>query len=68
MKTFAAILKGVGGLTLVVGFLTVINTIFSLHLSYKGTALPEDMGSAVMFFIFGAVTGVTGFFLGMGRR
>ena len=63
MKTFAAVLKVVGGLTFVVGFLTVINTAFNLSLRFKGLDVPHDYGAAVMFFIIGVVFGAIGFLM-----
>jgi hypothetical protein len=63
LKTFAAILKGVGGLTFIVGILTVINTFFNLNLTFYDMDLPNDIGAAVMFFIFAVIVGAVGFLL-----
>jgi hypothetical protein len=53
MNLLFVILNGIGALSLGVALLTVINTLFDLHMKYKGSYLPKDYVSAIMIGVFG---------------
>jgi len=47
------ILNGIGFLSLAVALMAVINTMFDLHMKFKGSYLPKDYVSAIMIGVFG---------------
>jgi len=53
MNLLIVIFNGIGALSLGVALLTVLNTLFDLHIKYKGTYLPRDYVSALMIGVFG---------------
>lgn len=55
MNLLITILNGIGALSLAVAFLTAINTLFDLHMKFKGSYLPKDYVSALMISVFGVL-------------
>lgn len=53
MNLLITILNGIGALSLGVAFLTAINTLFDLHMKFKGSYLPKDYVTAMMIGVFG---------------
>jgi hypothetical protein len=53
MNLLISILNGIGALSLGVALLTVINTLFDMHMKFKGAYLPKDYVSAMMIGVFG---------------
>ncbi|MCX6158244.1 MAG: hypothetical protein WCK13_05735 [Ignavibacteriota bacterium] len=53
MNLLITILNGIGFLSLAVALMAVINTMFDLHMKFKGSYLPKDYVSAIMIGVFG---------------
>jgi hypothetical protein len=64
MNFLITILNGIGALSLGVALLTVINTMFDMHLKFKGVYLPKDYVSALMIGVFGILVLGISFIIG----
>ena len=53
MYLLIVILNGIGALSLGVALMAVINTMFDLHMKFKGSYLPKDYVTALMIGVFG---------------
>ena len=64
MNLLITILNGIGVLSLGVALLTVINTMFDMHMRFKGAYLPKDYVSALMISVFGILVLGISFIIG----
>lgn len=60
MRTLIAVLIGIGYLSVFIGALAAINTLFDFNLAFKGSPLPKDYFSSLTIAIFGLIIGGIG--------